>query len=171
MKFQEYLTEAKMPKKQLDYFQEIVDEFLASCFREYKYKDATSFIKDLEKYDYKTLSVLFGDLGVTSITDFVKKYRTEIEDEKFGSNNEAIDWQKDWSSPEQKAIKAKFGKKLSIVSAKAQYGKTEYIVKLVSGKWPKEFDIIKFCDASADFGGKVVDGINKDEKYVYINDN
>jgi hypothetical protein len=164
MRLKNYLVETIMPKEQLDYFKKLRNEFLADN-KGYKFTTIEKFMKDLEKNDYKSLSVLFGDLNITSITQFIKKYKSEIE-----RINEAIDWNKDWSSPEKKAIKAKYDKILKIVSAKAQYGKTEYIVELIGDKWPKEFDIIKFCDVDADFGGKVQDSAdNKKQKYVYIN--
>lgn len=227
MRLKEYLTEAKLPQKQLEYFKDLRSEFLAGN-RGYKFTTVERFMKDLEKDDYKSLSVLFGDLGITSIAGFISKYKDEIisineaidwnkgsiEDiwdelpfntkcsllrthcglgnpsqlakmtfskldpliqkkliKGVKSQNEDIDWNKDWSSPEKKAIKTKFSKVLSIISAKAQHGKTEYVVELIGGNtWPKEYDIIKFCDADASFGGKVVDSAdNKKQKYVTIN--
>ncbi len=140
MKFREYLTETKMPKEQMDYFKEIVDEFLAGN-KGYKFTTTEAFMKALEKYDYKALSVLFGDLNVTSITQFVQKYKNEIE-----SVNESINWNKDWSSPEEKAIKAKFSKVVKVVRAQAQYGKTEILVKLIGKDWPTDAELIKLYD-------------------------
>jgi len=252
MKIRDYLTEAKMPQKYRDYFKEISDEFFTE-YKDFKYTNPTTFMKALERYDYKSLSNLIDGLGLTSITQFVSKYKDEIDrineakeerrrevsyKDKKGRNvvieyehedghvintdpsqkddikcsmcrsgisfskkqvhysnvpswkgyvckdcsnfktaaelklaqkkrvkwtkvSESIDWtKKDYSSPEDKARKAKLEKVVKIKSARAEYARGEYVIELIGNKWPSDSDLIWLADypGGAPFGGRVSKG-------------
>jgi hypothetical protein len=151
MKLKEYLTEATMPKEQLDYFKEIISSFRAD-HKGFKADTPVVFMKALERNDYKSLSVLFGDLGLTSITQFVSKYKDTI----ISNMNES----KDYSNPKDKARKAKLDKIVKIKSARAEYARGEYVVELIGDKWPSDADLIFYADypSNAPFGGRVSKG-------------
>jgi len=143
----------------LKYFKDFVYEFRMEN-KDVKFSTPEQFIKALEKYDYKSLSVLFMDLKVTSITQFVSKYKNEI----ASYINEEIDWsKKDYSSPEDKTRKAKLDKLVKIKSSRPQYAHTEYEIELIGNKWPSNEDLIWFADYpnSAPFGGRVKTGSGK----------
>lgn len=82
MKFKEYVNEEKVNfsafKEEL---LDLMDEYFESDWggRAQQYKDKAKLFKDLEKYDYKTLSTIFWKAKVKSPEEFLTKYRTEIE--------------------------------------------------------------------------------------------
>ena len=167
MKLIKYLTETqstKMPPKQFKYFKELAAEFKFDN-PGYKYITMNGFMKDLEKNDYKSLSVLFNDLKVESIQEFVEKYKDYID-----RVNEDIDYGKDFNKPEDKARKAKLEKVIKVNNAKANYGHGSYSVSLIGDKWPSDSDLIWFCDypGGAPFGGRVEGSRDKKLKTVSV---
>ncbi len=151
----------KMPLKQFRQFKEISAEFKAG-HKGYKYTSIDGFMRDLEKDDYKSLSVLFNDLGVGSIDEFVRKYKDYVD-----KVNESADY----GSPQDKAKRDKLAKVIRLKpGGRAEYAHAEYVVELIGKSWPKEYDIIWFADypGGAPFGGRVVDSKDGKTKYVSV---
>ena len=151
MKLLNYLNETqptKMPPKQFKYFKELVSEFKAGN-PGYKYTSINGFMKDLEKDDYKSLSVLFNELGVKSIAEFVQKYK-DYADKVNESLNESDD----------KARKAKLDKIIKVKGGRAEYAHANYVIELIGKEWPSDSDLIWFADypGGAPFGGRVSKG-------------
>lgn len=151
MRLKEYLNEVnptKMPLKQFRYFKALASEFLAGN-PGYKYTSINGFMKDLEKDDYKSLAVLFNELGVESMEEFLRKYKDYV-DRVNESLNESSD----------AARKAKLDKVIKVKSARAEYARGEHVVELIGKEWPSNADLIWYCDypGGAPFGGRVEKG-------------
>jgi hypothetical protein len=156
MKIREYLIETnptKMPLKQFRYFKALAKEFLAN-HPGYKYTSINGFMKDLQDDDYKSLSVLFNNLGVGSQEEFLKKYKDYVD--KVNESPEFI-------SSKDKARKAKLDKVIKSKGSRAEYAHADYVIELISGdEWPSNSDLIWYADhpGGGPFGGRVSKGMN-----------